>query len=71
MCHATEPYWEGIAVAPKNVVLETPSQIARYAKEIYLQSAVSDAMPPANITYMEAEERALLRAWFESGGADE
>ena len=71
MCHATEPYWEGIAVAPKNVVLETPSQIARYAKDIYLQSAVSDAMPPANITYMEPEERALLRAWFESGGADE
>lgn len=66
MCHATEPLWNGIAVAPKGVLLETPLQVAAEAKSIYLQSAVSHAMPPANVAYMETEERALIREWFES-----
>jgi uncharacterized membrane protein len=25
-------------------------------------------MPPANITYMEPEERAIIRAWIEAAG---
>jgi uncharacterized membrane protein len=66
MCHAAEPLWDGIAVAPKGVLLETPMQIAAEAKAIYLQSGVSHAMPPANIAYMEPEERALIRDWFEA-----
>ena len=66
MCHAAEPLWDGIAVAPKGVLLETPIQIAAEAKAIYLQSAVSHAMPPANVAYMEHEERAIIRAWFET-----
>lgn len=66
MCHAAEPLWDGIAVAPKGVLLETPMQIAAEAKAIYLQSGVSHAMPPANVAYMEPEERALIRDWFEA-----
>jgi uncharacterized membrane protein len=66
MCHAAEPLWDGIAVAPKGVLLETPMQIATEAKAIYLQSGVSHAMPPANVAYMEPEERALIRDWFEA-----
>ena len=66
MCHAREPFWEGIVAAPGGVVLETPLEVARHARSIYLQSAVSHAMPPANITYMDGEERALVRAWFEA-----
>lgn len=66
MCHAAEPLWDGIAVAPKGVLLETPLQIAAEAKAIYLQSAISHAMPPANVAYMEQEERAIIRAWFET-----
>ena len=27
MCHAAEPLWDGIAIAPKGVLLETPLQI--------------------------------------------
>jgi uncharacterized membrane protein len=51
--------------APKGVVLETSYDIASRARAIYLQSAVSHAMPPANLSYMEPQERVLIRQWFE------
>ena len=69
MCHAREPFWDGIRRAPKGVVLETEADIASQARAIYLQSGVTHAMPPANITYMEPEDRALIRAWFKSAGS--
>ena len=34
-------------------------------REIYLQAGRSHAMPPANVTEITPEERALLVAWFE------
>ncbi|MCE8526363.1 urate hydroxylase PuuD [Ruegeria pomeroyi] len=64
MCHAREPVWEGILWAPKGVLLETEGDIARNARAIYLQSGVSHAMPPANVTYMEPEDRAAIIAWY-------
>ena len=69
MCHAAEPLWEGMAHAPKNVKLETTEEIARHAREIYIQAGRSHAMPPGNITYVEPEERALIVAWYESAVA--
>ncbi|WP_420405840.1 urate hydroxylase PuuD [Nisaea sp.] len=66
MCHAAEPAWEGIATAPKGVLLETEAQIAAHAREIYLQAGLSHAMPPANVSYMEPAERQLVVAWYES-----
>ena len=32
--------------------------------DIYLQAGRSHAMPPANLSYMEAEERAAIAAWY-------
>ncbi|WP_171100492.1 urate hydroxylase PuuD [Ruegeria sp. HKCCD7255] len=64
MCHAREPVWEGILWAPKGVLLETEADIARNAQQIYLQAGVTHAMPPANVTYMEPEDRAALIRWF-------
>lgn len=64
MCHAVEPYYEGVRWAPKGVVLENPVQIATAAKSIVLQSALSHAMPPANVSYMEESERRIIRRWF-------
>ncbi|MGB0913867.1 MAG: cysteine desulfurase, partial [Phaeobacter italicus] len=64
MCHAREPFWDGIRTAPKGVLLETEADVASRAHEIYLQAGVTHAMPPANITYMEPEDRAAIRAWF-------
>ena len=68
MCHAVEPGWEGLHYAPKGVVLETPAQIASEAKRIYLQAGLSHAMPPANLSYMEPEEREAIILWFQSAG---
>ena len=65
MCHAAEPGYIGIHTAPKNVLLETKEQIARYARDIYLQAGRSNAMPPANVSWMEKAERALLVKWYE------
>jgi len=65
MCHANEPVWEGIIAPPKGVMLETDAQIARYAREIYLQAGRSHAMPPANVSGMAAEERRLIVQWYE------
>ena len=64
MCHAAEPGWDGILWAPKGVRLETPAQIAKEAHRIYLHAGVSEAMPPANLTWMEPEERAAIVAWY-------
>ncbi len=68
MCHAREPVWPGIRRAPKNVLLETPAEIARHAKVIYLQAGVSHAMPPANVSWMEEDERRAIIAWFRGAG---
>ena len=65
MCHAAEPAWDGIHFTPKGVALETDVQIAEHAREIYLQSGRSHAMPPGIVSAMTKEERALIVAWFE------
>jgi len=64
MCHAREPGWEGITTAPKGVLLETPEDIARAAPRIYLQAGITHAMPPANVSFIEPEERAAIARWF-------
>ncbi len=67
MCHAREPVWSAsMRWAPKGVHLETEADIAANARQIYLQSGVSHAMPPGNLTYMEEDERAAIRAWFKA-----
>jgi len=68
MCHAAQPVWDGIPWAPKGVVLETPAQIAAEARRIYLQSGLTHAMPPANLTYMEPAERQAIVDWFQGAG---
>jgi uncharacterized membrane protein len=63
MCHAREPSWAGILWAPKGVYLETPSDVARHASEIYIQTGLSHAMPPPNAIQMNQEARDLIVAW--------
>lgn len=65
MCHTREPVWEGIAVPPKGVVLDTPAAVAAHAAQIYTIAVWTHAMPPANVTDMPIEERRLLARWFE------
>ena len=64
MCHAAEPGWQGLAWPPKGVVLDSPEAVAKHAREIWMQAGVTHAMPPANLSYMEEQERAAIRRWF-------
>ena len=64
MCHAAEPVWAGLLWAPRNVRLETEADLTRNARAVYLQSGISHAMPPANLSYMEEDERAAIVAWY-------
>jgi uncharacterized membrane protein len=64
MCHAGEPVWSGIAIAPKGIRLDTPEEIARHAEAIRIQSVLTHAMPPNNITEMTLEERRAVAAWL-------
>ena len=67
MCHAAEPLWPGIERPPKGVMLDTAEMIRLHGRQIYLQAVASDAMPPANVTDIEPEERGVLAAWYEAG----
>ena len=69
MCHAAEPTYEGFHWAPRGVLLETDAQIAAQARQIYMQAGLSHAMPPANVSFMEPEERRLIIAWYKAATA--
>ncbi|SLN49307.1 urate hydroxylase PuuD [Roseisalinus antarcticus] len=64
MCHAREPVWGNLRWPPKGVLLETPGDIARNARAIYVQAGLSHAMPPANITNIEDDHRRALVRWY-------
>jgi uncharacterized membrane protein len=61
-CHAQKPSFQGIAEAPKGVMLDTPERIRAQARQIQQQLATR-AMPPGNLTQMTEEERQLLARW--------
>jgi len=66
MCHAAEPVWDGLYVAPKGVKLETESQIVAHAYQIYVQSGASHAMPPGNLTNITPQERRQIVEWYKT-----
>ena len=66
-CHAVQPRQEGIASAPKGVLLETPAQIVANAAAIRQQAIVARAMPLGNVTAMTDDERARVAAWIDAG----
>jgi uncharacterized membrane protein len=68
MCHAAQPAWDGIRWPPKGVVLESRADTARLARDIYMQAGLSHAMPPANLSHMQEEERAAIVRWFRAAG---
>ena len=65
MCHASEPAWDGIITAPKGIKLDTDARIALHARQIYLQAGRTTAMPPANVSFIELQERKLIVDWYE------
>ncbi|MEZ5838277.1 MAG: urate hydroxylase PuuD [Geminicoccaceae bacterium] len=67
MCHAREPLWEGIHVAPKGVYLETRNDIRLHRHAIGVQAVRTHAMPPGNVTGIDDDERRVLAAWLDAG----
>ncbi len=63
MCHSAEPVWEGIVVPPRGVRFDDPRLLRLQAQRIALQAVWTRAMPPANVTGMTEQERALLGRW--------
>ena len=55
---------------PKGIFLETPADIAKNARLIYIQSGMSVAMPPANVSMMEDQERREIRRWYDNTKRD-
>jgi uncharacterized membrane protein len=67
MCHSAEPFYsDDMLWAPKGVHLETEQQVAQHAREIYLQAGLTHAMPPANVSFIEPQERDLIVQWYEA-----
>jgi uncharacterized membrane protein len=67
MCHAAEPVWPSLAMAPKAIRLDDADHIRRNARLIGRNAAWSSAMPPGNVTEMTSSERATIAAWLEAG----
>ncbi len=65
MCHAEVPVWATYAAPAGGVRLDTAEDIARRRKQIAVQSVLTYAMPPNNITGMTLDERQVLAAWLE------
>jgi len=66
MCHAPEPTWPGMQIAPKGVWLHEPALIAAQARAIRTQAVMTHAMPPNNLSGITPEERRVLAGWLES-----
>ena len=66
MCHGAEPFWDGILWAPKGVRLDTEADIVRNARGIYMQAGLTHAMPPANVSFIEEDERQAIRDWYKA-----
>ena len=62
-CHSEKPAFPGLAEAPKGVRLDTQERIEAQRLQIHQQTVLSRAMPPANVTAMTDDERALLDRW--------
>jgi len=63
MCHAQDPGWPGLGLAPKGVLLDTPEAIERNRRRVGLFAGMTNAMPPNNITEMTDDERRLVANW--------
>jgi uncharacterized membrane protein len=69
MCHAREPFYDGVNRPPKGVLLETTKDITKAAKLIYIQAGVTTAMPPANVMFIEEGERKQIVRWYRDATA--
>jgi uncharacterized membrane protein len=63
ICHSDTPAWDGIGIAPRGVMLNSPESVARNKVLIRIQAVITHAMPPNNLTEITPEERRVLAEW--------
>ncbi len=61
VCHSST------GLAQKNIKLDTPTEVATHTQQIYQQVVVLKKMPFGNPDSLSADERDLVKRWFESG----
>ena len=66
-CHAKNPTFEGIEVAPKGVIYDSANDIIKNLKLIQAKAIDAEIMPPNNLTGITNQEREKLRIWIEQG----
>lgn len=66
MCHASEPLWPGVHVAPKGVKLENLAEMKAHAENLRVVAVLTHYMPPGNVTDMTAEERKTISDWLDT-----
>lgn len=69
MCHAAQPFWPGLDVAPYHVLLDTPQHIALEAAAIQRMAVMTHAMPPGNVSAITEGERGRLARWLAGSSA--
>ena len=67
VCHSADAADRTFGVAPAGVAFDTPAQIRARIDRIRARAVETQTMPPANKTFMTAEERALLGRWIAQG----
>ncbi len=68
VCHSADAADRTFGAAPAGVAFDTPEQIRARIERIRARAVDTQTMPPANKTFMTAEERALLGRWIAQGG---
>lgn len=63
LCHSAT------GLAQKNVKLDSPQEVAQHTQQIYQQVVVLRKMPFGNPEGLSADERDLVKRWFESGAS--
>lgn len=68
VCHARRPKHPAFAEAPKDMRIETLSDLRQYGRLVRAQAVQSNSMPLGNETRMTVEEREKLGAWLAGQG---
>lgn len=68
VCHSADAADRTFGAAPAGVAFDTPEQIRARMDRIRARAVETQTMPPANKTFITAEERALLGRWIAQGG---
>ena len=63
LCH------NATGLAQKNVKLDSPQEVAAHTQQIYQQVVVLKKMPFGNPDSLNAEERDLIKRWYEGGAS--